>query len=59
MEPVKIRELENRLGHKFKDRKKLYRALTHSTFSKEEKERRSGQKIARIRKLMPPWVMQF
>jgi ribonuclease-3 len=38
----KIQDLEDRLGHRFKDRKELYRALTHPTFSKEEKEKKIG-----------------
>ena len=42
MNPAKIHELEKRLGHLFAVRKELYRALTHSTFSKEEKERTVG-----------------
>src|SRR5271157_4456865 len=42
MDKDKIRELEHQLGHKFKDRKLLYRALTHPTFSKEEKEKPVG-----------------
>jgi ribonuclease-3 len=42
MEPVKIRELENRLGHEFKDKKELIRALTHSTFSNVERTKPVG-----------------
>lgn len=42
MDLAKIQDLEDRLGHTFKDRKELYRALTHPTFSKEEKERPVG-----------------
>lgn len=42
MDPDKIKDLEDRLGHTFKDKNELYRALTHSTFSKEEKERPIG-----------------
>ena len=42
MDPAKIQELENRLGYPFKNRKELYRALTHPTFSKEEKEKKVG-----------------
>jgi len=44
MEPAKIRELENRLGHEFKNRKELYRALTHSTFSNVEKKKPIGSR---------------
>jgi ribonuclease III len=44
MDPVKIQELENRLGHKFKKRKELFRALTHSTYSKEEKDKKTGSR---------------
>ncbi|MDO9326654.1 MAG: ribonuclease III domain-containing protein [Methanoregula sp.] len=42
MDPAKIQELEKRLGHPFKEKKELYRALTHSTFSKEEKDKTVG-----------------
>ncbi|MGA2121383.1 MAG: ribonuclease III domain-containing protein [Methanoregula sp.] len=42
MDPAKIQELEDRLGYSFKNRNESYRALTHSTFSKEEKERKIG-----------------
>jgi len=42
MDPAKIKLLEDNLGHSFKDRKELYRALTHPTFTKEEKERKTG-----------------
>jgi len=42
MDPAKIQELEDRLGYEFKDKKELYRALTHPTFSKEEKEKKVG-----------------
>lgn len=44
MEPGKILELEGRIGHTFINKKELYRALTHSTFSKEEKERKIGER---------------
>ena len=44
MDPAKIAQLEDRLGHTFKDRKELYQALTHSTFSKEEKETKIGSR---------------
>ena len=42
MDPAKIQDLEDRLGHKFKTRKELYRALTHSTFAKEERDKKIG-----------------
>jgi len=42
MDPAKIQELEIRLAHEFTDKKELYRALTHSTFAKEERERKIG-----------------
>jgi ribonuclease-3 len=42
MDPVKIQKLQDRLGHKFEDPLKLQRALTHPTFSKEQKERKVG-----------------
>lgn len=42
MDPAKIKLLEDNLGHPFKNRKELYRALTHPTFTKEEKERKTG-----------------
>ena len=42
MDPAKIKKLENRLGHSFKDKNELMRALTHPSFSKEEREKRIG-----------------
>ncbi len=42
MDPVKIKLLEDNLGHIFKERRELFRALTHPTFAKEEKERKNG-----------------
>lgn len=42
MDAAKIKDLEKRLGHEFTNKKELYRALTHSTFSKEERERKVG-----------------
>jgi|WetSurMetagenome_2_1015567.scaffolds.fasta_scaffold182043_3 ribonuclease III len=44
MNPGKIEALEDQLGHKFKDINKIYRALTHPTFSKEERERKVGSR---------------
>ena len=41
MDPAKIKLLEDDLGHSFKDRRELFRALTHPTFAKEEKERKN------------------
>jgi len=40
MDTAKIQELEKSLGHTFKNKKELYRALTHSTFSKEENDKK-------------------
>jgi ribonuclease III len=37
MASLKIRELQKKIGYKFKVRKHLIRALTHPTFSEEEK----------------------
>jgi len=42
MDRVKIQNLEERLGHKFQNKKELCRALTHSTFSKEENDKKVG-----------------
>jgi len=42
MDTAKIQQLEKRLGHNFQDKKELLRALTHPTFSKEEREKKSG-----------------
>jgi ribonuclease III len=42
MDRRKIQELEEHIGHKFTNRNELYRALTHSTFSKEEKDKKAG-----------------
>jgi ribonuclease-3 len=36
----KIRTLQNKIGYKFKVRKHLIRALTHPTFSEEEKKKK-------------------
>ena len=44
MDAAKIKDLEKRLGHEFTDKKELYRALTHPTFSKEERERKKGRR---------------
>ena len=44
MDSVKIKDLEKRLGHEFTNKKELYRALTHPTFSKEERERKKGRR---------------
>jgi dsRNA-specific ribonuclease len=59
MDLAKIRNLEDRLGYTFNDKGLLIRALTHSTFSNAENQKKIGQKIARIRELMPLSVMQF
>nr|WP_321353017.1 ribonuclease III domain-containing protein [uncultured Methanoregula sp.] len=45
MDQFKIQKLEKRLGYEFKNRNELYRALTHSTFSKEEKEKKGGARL--------------
>ena len=42
MPPLDIRELQKKLGHKFKKKKLLIRALTHPTFSEEEKKKKVG-----------------
>jgi ribonuclease-3 len=42
MDAAKIKELEDRLGHEFTDKRELYRALTHSTFSNVEKSKPVG-----------------
>jgi ribonuclease-3 len=42
MDAAKISELEIRLGHEFSDKKELYRALTHSTFSNVERSKLVG-----------------
>jgi ribonuclease-3 len=42
MDSIKISELEIQLGHEFTNKKELYRALRHPTFSKEERERKVG-----------------
>jgi ribonuclease III len=41
MDPAKIQKLEDRLGYEFKDKKEMYRALTHPMFSKEQNERKT------------------
>jgi ribonuclease III len=40
MAPLKIRELQKEIGYKFRVRKHLIRALTHTTFSEEEKKKK-------------------
>ena len=40
MAQSKIRELQKKVGYKFKVRKHLTRALTHPTFSEEEKKKK-------------------
>lgn len=42
MDPGKIQRIEKRLGHEFRDKKELLRALTHPTFSKEQNEKPVG-----------------
>jgi len=42
MDLVKIHDLENRLGHKFKDKNLLIQALTHPTFAEREKKKKVG-----------------
>lgn len=42
MDTDKIRNLETLLGYEFTNKNELYRALTHPTFSKEEKEKKVG-----------------
>lgn len=42
MDSVKIQRIEKRLGHTFTDKKELLRALTHPTFSKEQREKPVG-----------------
>nr|WP_320160765.1 ribonuclease III domain-containing protein [uncultured Methanoregula sp.] len=44
MDPAKIQELEHRLGYSFKNPKELHRALTHPSFAKEEREKKTGAK---------------
>jgi len=44
MAPLKIRELQKKLGYKFKVRKHLVRALTHPTFSEEERKKKVNPK---------------
>jgi ribonuclease-3 len=40
MAPSKIRELQKKVGYKFKEQKHLIRALTHPTFSDVEKKKK-------------------
>jgi ribonuclease-3 len=40
MDPAKIQILEGRLDYTFNEKKKLLRALTHPSFSKEEREKK-------------------
>jgi len=40
MAPLKIRELQKKTGYKFRARKHLIRALTHPTFSEEERKKK-------------------
>jgi len=41
MAPLKIRELQKKLGYKFRKKKILVRALTHPTFSEEERKKKA------------------
>jgi dsRNA-specific ribonuclease len=41
MNPEKIQVLEDRLGYSFKNQNEILRALTHPTFSKEEREKKN------------------
>ena len=40
MAPLKTRELEKKLGYKFRKKKILVQALTHPTFSEEERKKK-------------------
>jgi len=40
MAPLKISELQKKLGYKFKKKKHLIQALTHPTFSEEERKKK-------------------
>ena len=40
MAPLKIRELQKKLGYKFRKKKILVQALTHPTFSEEERKKK-------------------
>jgi ribonuclease-3 len=40
MAPLKIRELQKKIGYKFRKKKILVQALTHPTFSEEEKKKK-------------------
>jgi ribonuclease-3 len=42
MAPLKIRELQKKLGYKFRKKKILVQALTHPTFSEEERKKKTG-----------------
>jgi len=42
MAPLKIRELQKKLGYKFRKKKILVQALTHPTFSEEERKKKVG-----------------
>lgn len=42
MDPAKIQRIEKRLGYTFTDKNELLRALTHPTFSKEQREKPVG-----------------
>ena len=41
MAPLKVRELQKKLGYKFRKKKILVQALTHPTFSEEEKKKKA------------------
>jgi ribonuclease-3 len=42
MDPAKVQRIEKQLGHTFMDKNELLRALTHPTFSKEQREKSVG-----------------
>ncbi|MDD5142670.1 ribonuclease III domain-containing protein [Methanoregula sp.] len=45
MDPAKIQGIEKQLGYTFTDKNELLRALTHPTFSKEQKEKPVGAHV--------------
>ena len=57
MDPVRIRDPEDRIRYTFNDKGLLIRALTHSRF-RMRKPGKKGQKIAHIREPLPLSVMQ-
>ena len=59
MKSSQIRELQKKIGYKFKNQKHLVRALTHPTFSEEEKKKKVDPMDCPDNKLIARLGMRF